>query len=95
MKESVHYQKNLLKYGVIAGLISTIVITIYTTASIRLQLLEMEKAQLDILIKKHKLESLRRELYPESSKKSEADLSKRQRSWTNWALSFLNSSTSK
>lgn len=55
MKESVHYQKNLLKYGIIAGLVSTVVITIYTSASIRLQFMEMEKAQLDILIKQHKV----------------------------------------
>ena len=57
MKESVHYQKNLLKYGIIAGLVSTVVITIYTSASIRLQFMEMEKAQLDILIKQHKVYS--------------------------------------
>lgn len=92
IKDSVHFQKNLLKYGIVAGIVSTVVITVYTVSSMKLQLLEMEKTNLDILIKQHELEILRRKLYPECSQKSEGQILENKKSWGEWTRAIFVSS---
>lgn len=65
IKGSFAFQKNTIKAGIIAGIVSTTVLTFYTMLAMKLQRQEMIKNELDIKIKTCELERLRRELYPE------------------------------
>ena len=52
MKSTFNFQRNMLKYGIMAGMVSTVVITAYTVLAMKLQAQEMVKNDLDIKIKR-------------------------------------------
>merc|ERR1711937_618068 len=87
--QGVTFQKNLWKYGIVAGIVSTVVFTMYTMLGMQLQAQEMVKNDLDIKIKTYELERLRRELYPEETPapiplQNEGE-TKVSRGWLSWA----------
>ena len=53
--QGVTFQKNLWKYGIVAGIVSTVVFTLYTMLGMQLQAQEMVKNDLDIKIKTYEV----------------------------------------
>ena len=56
--QGVTFQKNLWKYGIVAGIVSTVVFTMYTMLGMQLQAQEMVKNDLDIKIKTYEVSML-------------------------------------
>ena len=52
LKANLNFQKNVVKYGILCGVVSTVVLTLYTTLAMKLQAQEMVKNDLDIKIKR-------------------------------------------
>ena len=54
----MNFQKNVVKYGILCGVVSTVVLTLYTTLAMKLQAQEMVKNDLDIKIKRCEVRDL-------------------------------------